>query len=116
MSIKQKILDHLEKGYTICYGQANTITDSQSGYRRLQEILADNPDDYEFVRVKGHNGGTYNVFAKKGKIIVKRLRIGLAGKYWFVSTEHGSLSHQGNIMGSFKEKEEAQKAIRQVVR
>ena len=64
-TIKQKILDHLNAGYTLTYGQANTITNSQSGYRRLQEILKENPDKYRFIKVKSENGGYYNVFAKR---------------------------------------------------
>ena len=61
-TIKQQIIDHLESGSTLTYGQANTITNSQSGYRRFQEILKDNPDKYRYVRVKSDNGGYYNVF------------------------------------------------------
>ena len=66
-SIKQQILDHLNAGFTLTYGQANTITNSQSGYRRMQEIIKDNPEKYEYVRVKSENGGYYNVFAEKGE-------------------------------------------------
>ena len=75
-TIKQQILDRLNEGYTLTYGQANTITNSQSGYRRLQEILKDNPEKYRYVKVKSENGGYYNVFAQKKCFYVWRTSTG----------------------------------------
>ena len=63
MTIKQKIIDHFRSYYTLSYGMANDITNSQSGYRRMQEIIKENPEVYRYVKVKSQHGGYYNVFA-----------------------------------------------------
>ena len=115
MTIKQKILDHLNAGYALCYGQANNITNSQSGYRRMQEILKENPEDYEYVKVKSFNGGYYNSFVKKGVYTVKKLKNGI----WYIITKTGAMSINGNMFGSlngFETKKEALAQIKKVVR
>ena len=106
-TIKQKILDHLKAGYALTYGQANTITNSQSGYRRLQEILKENPDKYRFIKIKSDNGGYYNVFAKDGVFNIHR---NFKGNYQ-VSTDR-----TGPIMKSYESKKEAQAQIKKVIR
>ena len=71
MTIREVIQAELDNGRAMCYGQANEITNSQSGERRLREILADDPDKYQYVMVKSQHGGSYMVFAKRGAIDVK---------------------------------------------
>jgi len=113
-SIKQQILDHLNSGFTLTYGQANTITKSQSGYRRMQEILKDNPEKYEYVRVKSENGGHYNVFIRNGFFGVNKVApVGRDGVQGYCVT-----GFRGEIFADTisKTKKEAQAQIKKVVR
>jgi hypothetical protein len=112
-TIKQKILDHLNSGFTLTYGQANTITNSQSGYRRFQEILKDNPENYEYVKVKSENGGYYNVFTKKSKFYIEYITgsCGLVGGYVVLSSVHEIF-----LDTISKTRKEARAKIKKVVR
>ncbi len=115
-TIKQQIIEHLDNGYTLTYGQANTITNSQSGYRRLQEILAENPKKYRFVKVKSENGGYYNVFGLPSCFIVSAYGF-IHGYYIEYRTieKYKKLKDDGKSP-SFKTKKEAQAQIKKVVR
>ena len=107
MSIKQQIIDYLDNGYALSYGMANQITNSQSGYRRMQEILKDNPDKYRYIKLKSKNGGYYNVFAKKG---IFKIHHNFKGNYQ-VSTDR-----TGPKGKHFKTKKEALAVIKKVLR
>jgi len=112
-SIKQQILGHLNSGHTLTYGQANTITNSQSGYRRFQEILKDDPKKYRFVKVKSENGGYYNVFAKDGVLKVGCFTGSESGKSAYIV--YNSI-HELFYCTSSHEKREALSKIKKVVR
>ena len=114
-TIKQQILDHMNAGYTLTYGQANTITNSQSGYRRMQEILKENPDKYRFIKVKSKNGGYYNIFGlpKSFQVLKTFYRIGCK-KMWFVSSDKSNIVP--NYTQFYKTKKEAQAQIKKVIR
>jgi hypothetical protein len=107
-TIKQQILDRLNEGYTLTYGQANNLTNSQSGYRRFQEILKENPEKYEYVKVKSENGGYYHVFAQKKCFYVWRTSAG----YHFVCGKNDDFISKE----SYKTRKEARVQIKNVVR
>ena len=108
-SIKQQILEHLKSGFTLTYGQANTITGSQSGYRRLQEIFKENPDKYHYIKSKSANGGMYNVFAERGNFHIMRDKYIV--KAWNIFGVNDDFMKVG-----YKTKKEAESQIKKVVR
>ena len=114
VTIKQQILNHLDNGYTLTYGQANQITNSQSGYRRFQEILAENPKRYRFVKVKSENGGYYNVFGLPKSLTVSKITWSKDGINGYCVTDF-NLKRLYNSTRS-KTKKEAKAQIKKVVR
>jgi hypothetical protein len=114
-TIMQHIIDYLDSGFTLTYGQANTITKSQSGYRRMQEILKENPEKYVFIKAKSKSGGVYNIFAKKGIFKVQKTVYKINDKYlWFVTNDKTKIVPRYILF--CKTRKEALAQIKKVVR
>jgi len=79
VSISDQIKTQLYDGYGVCGGLANTLTNSQSGARRLREIVERNAKNYSCVYLESENGGTYKVIfhAIRCRVKIKPL----LGKY-----------------------------------
>jgi hypothetical protein len=73
-TIKQKIVDHLNGGYCLCSGSANRLTNSQSGSRRLRDVISENSKKYGYAEIKSIHGGKFRMkFKRVGrKISIKR--------------------------------------------
>jgi hypothetical protein len=106
-TIKQQILDRLSDNVTMSYGDANKVTVSQSGYRRMQELLSENPKKYRFVKVKSRNGGYYNVFGTPKAFKV----FGGSGRWFLIAS-----GYIPKTIGEFNTKQEALSKIKKVVR
>ena len=104
MTIKQKIIYHLDAGYALCYGMANQITNSQSGERRLREIIAENPQKYRYVKARSQNGGNFHYYGKPKAFVV--IGYSLVARCPRISKK----------VSDFKTKKEALSHIKKVVR
>ena len=108
ITIKQQLLEYLNSDFSLCYGLADRLTNSQSGSRRLRELIAESPSKYRFVKVKSDHGAYYNYFGKPSSFKI----IGWKGQWDLVA----SSPRIGKRLGVYKSKQEAQAQIRKVVR
>lgn len=81
MTIKEQIIKRMEDGFCVCEGSVNEFTYSQSGGRRLREIMEDNGKKYHFFWVEPKIKGRmpFKVFFKKSGKSVFRLRCDIKG-------------------------------------
>ena len=107
ITIKQQIINHLEKGYCICHGHADKLTGSQSGNRRLREIIEENPGKYGYYMIPSKHGGYYKVFCK---IIGRLSSIQLCATGWYVRCSINLLGRVNSKM--FTTKKEAEKLFK----
>lgn len=66
-TIRAQIEEILDNGYGLCKGQADKLTNSQSGWRRLNELMQESPEKYRYFMVapKKANANSYKVYFKK---------------------------------------------------
>ena len=92
----------------LCYGQADSWTDSQSGGRELRKLLAEAPEKYEMSHRKSKRGSKYLVYAIKGCMKARKGANGMwdvfDGRGWQITTE------------GFKTRKEAKAQIKEVKR
>jgi len=107
-TIGQTLTHLLKSKQSLCYGQADRWTDSQSGARELRRMIAEAPEKYVCTTKKGSRGSNYIVYALKGCLKVKSKGIGqwhiVDGAGWQITTE------------GFKTRKEAKAQIKEVKR
>ncbi len=93
---------------SLCYGQADKWTDSQSGGRELRKLIAEAPEKYEVVKRRSKRGTVYLSYAVKG---VMKPRKGSDGTWDVFDGRGWAITSEG-----FKTRKEAKQHIKEVKR
>ena len=107
-TIKKRVEMMLDMNMSLCYGEADSFTNSQSGARDMRKLLNEAPEKYEMYKKKSVHGGTYIKYAIKGSM---RLRKAADSLWHIFDGRNYQLSAEG-----FKTRKEAKAQIKEVKR
>ena len=69
MTIKEQLRKYLEKGYALCHGHADKITNTQSGGRALRYLVHEMKLSY-FMAYSKKRKSQYRIFFKKDSALI----------------------------------------------